>query len=74
MSAAENTPSACRIHQNLDAQARHYDAGLAFNGSADPREQIARANVTTPMNVCALPKVSTLPRMTTCVHSPIGWR
>lgn len=30
--AAENTPTACPIHQNLDAQARHCDAGLAFDG------------------------------------------
>jgi hypothetical protein len=37
------------------------------------REQIGHANVTTPIDVCALPKVSTLPRMTTCIQSPIGW-
>ena len=74
MSTAQNTPGACRIHQNPDAQARQYDAGLAFDRSADPREPIARANVATPMDVCALPKVSTLPRMTGCVESPIDWR
>jgi hypothetical protein len=74
MSAAENTPSARQIHQNLDAQARYCDAGLALDGSAARREQIARTGVTTPMHVSALPKVSTLPRVTTCAQSPIGCR
>ena len=48
------------------------DSGLVFDGSADPRGQIARANVTMPSEVYAGIRGAALSRTASCNESPIG--